>query len=396
MVIEPETKDAAPEATLANWRQAPYSRWGFRNVRRLIPVAEIPRGEFAACFSRGPALELDRVEVPGQGGSVMRLLAESDTDGFLVLHRGAVVAEHYDHGLEVKTPHIVFSISKSITGLVAGILAGRGQLDPEAPVTAYVPEAAGSAYDGAMVRHVLDMTVGIRFTEDYVDPAGDVARYRVAMGWNPPSEVARDGDLHSFVAGLPADGRPHGETFHYVSPNSDMLGWICERASGMRFAALMTELLWRPLWAEADAQITLDRRGAPRTAGGMCMTLRDLARIGELMRRDGRVGGTQVVPRAWVDDILDNGDPAAWARGDLAQLAPQGRYRSQWYVLGPGRDVVCGIGIHGQWIYVDRAAELVIAKMSSQPVAVDDALDHRLLAGFRAIAQALGWTARKP
>jgi CubicO group peptidase (beta-lactamase class C family) len=120
------------------------------------------------------------------------------------------------------------------------------------------------------------------------------------------------------------------------------------------------------------------------------MTLRDLARIGEIMRLDGRAVGRQIIPQAWVDDILDHGDRAAWARGSMADFAPQGRYRSQWYVLGPGRDVVCGIGIHGQWIYIDRAAEMVIAKMSSQPLAVDDALDQRVLAGFRAIARALG------
>src|SRR4029453_5720103 len=120
--------------------------------------------------------------------------------------------------MDPKTQHIVFSISKSITGLIAGILVDRGRLDPAAPVTAYVPEAAASAYDGATVRHVLDMTVGIRFVEDYVDPAGDVARSRVAMGWNPPSEVARDNDLHGFIPRLPADGSRHGETFHYVSP----------------------------------------------------------------------------------------------------------------------------------------------------------------------------------
>jgi CubicO group peptidase (beta-lactamase class C family) len=387
MAVEIEDA-AAPEATLANWRQAPYSRWGFRNVRRLVPVAEIPRGDAAMCLRRGPVLDLDRVAVPGDA-SVAGLLADSHTDGFLVLHRGSVVAEHYAHGLEVRVPHIVFSVSKSITGAIAGILVDRGELNPDAPVTAYVPEAAGSAYAGATVRHVLDMTVGIRFVEDYVDPAGDVARYRVAMAWNPPSEVARGGDLHGFVAGLAADGGNHGERFHYVSPNSDMLGWILERAAGMRFAALMDQMLWRPMGAEADAYITVDRLGAPRTAGGLCMTLRDLARIGEMMRQDGRAGGRQVLPKSWVDDILDRGDPEAWARGDMTDLAPQGRYRSQWYVLGPGRDVVCAIGIHGQWLYVDRAAELVIAKFSSQPAAVDDALDHRLLAGFRAIAQAL-------
>jgi CubicO group peptidase (beta-lactamase class C family) len=157
----------------------------------------------------------------------------------------------------------------------------------------------------------------------------------------------------------------------------------------MRFAPLMSELLWRPMAAEMDAQITLDRLGAPRTAGGMCMTLRDLARIGELVRRDGRAGSRQIVPREWIDDIRDGGDHAAWERGDLAALLPEGRYRSQWYLPGPGRGVVCAIGIHGQWLYVDRAAEMVIAKLSSQPAAADDALDRRLLAGFAAIGRAL-------
>lgn len=394
MVADLDARDAAaPQATLANWRQAPHSRWSFRNVRRLVPVAEIPRGDVAACLPSGPALDLDRIAFAGPDGTrqaVTQLLADSDTDGFIVLHRGAVVAERYDHGLTAQTPHIVFSISKSIAGAVAGILVDRGQLDPDAPVVTYVPEVAGSAYERATVRHVLDMTVGIRFVEHYTDARGDFARYRVAMGWNPPGEAVWDKGLHRFVASLPSDGTPHGEVFHYVSPNSDLLGWILERASGKRFATLMAEVLWQPMGAQADASITVDRLGAPRTGGGICMTLRDLARIGEMMRRDGQAGGRQVIPRAWIDDILDNGNPEAWARGDMADLVPGGRYRSQWYVPGPGRDVVCGIGIHGQWVYVDRAADLVIAKQSSQPLAVDDPLDHRLLAGFRAIAQALG------
>ncbi len=380
------------QATLANWRQPPFNRWAFRNVRQILPTANIARSPSAPwALGRGErAIGRIGFQGPdGQEGDIDSMLRATFTDGFLVLQRGRVLMERYDNGLTPETPHIVFSISKSITGSLAGILAERGQIDPEAPVTRHIPEAAASAYGDATLRHVLDMTVSTDFVEDYLDPEGDFARYRVATGWNPV-EPAKATDLRGFLVTLRRGKHAHGTRFHYVSPHSDLLGWILERASGRPYAELLAEALWQPMGAELDAYVTVDRLGAARSAGGVCTTLRDLARFGKMMRCRGVAQGRPVVPGWWVDDILEKGDPAAWQFSEMAKLMPKARYRSQWYALGNESGAFAAIGIHGQWIYVDPAAELTIAKLSSQPLPVDEAADRLLLAAFDSLARALG------
>jgi CubicO group peptidase (beta-lactamase class C family) len=380
-------------ATLANWRQAPWNSWAFHHVPEIIPAMRIAHDSGRVSQLPEAARDLGTFAFTGPDGaqrSVARMLLETATDGFLVLHKGSVAFEWYGNGLSPGDPHIVFSVSKSITGILAGILVESGQLDPNAPVVRYVPEAAGSAYGDCTVRHVLDMTVGLAFVENYLDPVGDFARYRVATGWNPTDNPALAMDLHSFLATLPRDANPHGAAYHYASPNSDMLGWILERAGNQPYARLLTDLIWSRLGTEADAHVTVDRLGAARAAGGICVTLRDLARFGEMVRNFGRAGGRQIVPRRWIEDILANGDRRAWlASPTAAKFLPNGRYRSQWYMVGNPTGALCAIGIHGQWIYIDPAAEIVIAKLSSQPLPVADATDNLLLAAFDAIASAL-------
>jgi CubicO group peptidase (beta-lactamase class C family) len=383
------TSRTDPQANLANWRQHPHSIWGFTHVDSLLPVASIAAGE-AAPLPRGAALDLKAVSLDwnGERMTAQQTLAATHTGGILVMKDGTVVAEHYVNQ-RPEDRHIVFSVSKSITATLAGVLVEQGLLDPDAPVTRYVPEAKGSAYEDCTLRHVLDMTVSIRFTEDYLDPEGDVARYRVAMGWNPPRAGQPADGLHRFITGFPKADDPHGHRFHYVSTNSDMLGWIMERASGETIAALLSRHIWQPMGAAHDAFITLDRHGAPRTAGGICTSLADLARFGETMRGKGVVGGRRIIPEGWIKDILTAGDPVAWLRGDMVKLFPQGRYRSKWYIPEPSSSVLCAIGIHGQWIYVDFESGMVAVKQSSQPIPSDDAMDHQTHALFRAIAREL-------
>jgi CubicO group peptidase (beta-lactamase class C family) len=376
-----------PEPTLANWRQHPFNVRGFVEVDRIVASQSIKTGTGARLLPKGAPLDLGRIHLGEQ--SAADLLAESHTDGFLILKDGAVISEAYGPAMDVTTRHIVFSVSKSVTGTLAGVLAARGELDPDAPVTGYIPELRSSAYDDATVRHVLDMTVSLRFIEDYLDPKGDVARYRVAMDWNPPADFPYEGGLHHFLGTLGKDDAPHGERFEYASPNSDLLGWILERAGGAPVAELLTRYLWQPLGAERDGYITVDRHGAARTAGGICVTLRDLARFGDMVRRNGEANGSQVVPAAWFDDILTQGSEEAWTRGEMTGLLKHARYRSKWYVPLDVPDTLIAIGIHGQWIYVDRRAGVTIVKLSSQPLPVDDPLDRKLLAMFRAIADAL-------
>jgi CubicO group peptidase (beta-lactamase class C family) len=376
-----------PEPTLANWRQHPFNVRGFVEVDRIIASQPIKAGPEPRPLMTGAMIDLDAIRAGER--SVAQLLAESDTDGFLVLKDGAVVAEAYGPTMNASTRHIVFSVSKSVTGTLAGVLVQRGELDPEAPVTQYVPELKSSAYGDATVRHVLDMTVSLRFIEDYLDPKGDVARYRVAMDWNPPADFPYEGGLHHFLGTLKKDQNPHGERFEYASPNSDLLGWVLERAGNASIAELLARHLWQPLGAESDGYITVDRLGAARTAGGICVTLHDLARFGEMVREGGKAQDRQVVPKAWIEDILTQGSEEAWNRGEMTGLLKHARYRSKWYVPSDDPDTLIAIGIHGQWIYIDRRAGVTIVKLSSQPLPVDDPLDVKILAMFRTIVDAL-------
>jgi CubicO group peptidase (beta-lactamase class C family) len=379
--------------TLANWRLPPWNCYAFHHIAELLPVSRIAHDPArVSAWSQAPRAlsDLPFTASDGTAWTVGRMLPHTATDGFLVLHRGRLAFEWYGNGLTATDPHIVFSVSKSITGILAGILVERGQLDPDAPVTRYIPEAAGSVYGDCTVRHVLDMSVGISFVENYLDTTGDFARYRAATGWNPVANPALASDLRSFLVTLRRDENPHGAKFHYVSPNSDLLGWILERAGGAPYARLLSDLIWRKLGAEADAHVTVDKLGAARAAGGICVVLRDLARFGEMVRNFGRAGDEQIVPRWWIEDILNNGDQRAWlAQPTAAKFLPNGRYRSQWYVIGNASGAHCAVGIHGQWIYIDPAAEMVIAKLSSQPLPLDEGIDYLLLAAFDAIAQSL-------
>jgi CubicO group peptidase (beta-lactamase class C family) len=375
---------------LGNWREPENSGWSFHHVREIVPSAEIAASPAPSVLARKPRdIGLIRFTAPdGKSRSVREFFGESSGDGMIVLARGRIVSEWYSGTFNAHVPHLLFSVSKSFTALICAVLEHHGLLDPEKPVTHYVPEAAGSAYGTARVRHVLDMTVGIDFEEVYLSPGSPFARYREAMGWNLQSDPANPLDLHSFLMTLPPDGKTHGDAFHYVSPNSDLLGLIAERASGQRFAELMESLLWNPMGGEHAASITVDRLGAARTAGGISVSLRDLARVGEMMRCHGFANGTQVIPGRFVDELYSHGDRGAWLKGDLQMLAPEGHYRNQWYVSGP-EGVMMAVGIHGQWLYADPRSGVTIAKVSSQPLPVDDPMDQVTLAAFAAIAAQL-------
>ncbi|HEX9471978.1 MAG TPA: serine hydrolase [Bradyrhizobium sp.] len=374
---------------LSNWRKAPFSSWGFRNVRRLIPTAEI------AASKHPTTLELSLEEIghigfaghDGRPTTLSQALRATNTDAFVALRRGRIAMEWYGGGMSATTPHIVFSVSKSICGALGGILADRGLLDPDDRVIDYIPELESSVYAGCTIRHLLDMAVGIAFNEDYEDPKGDVARYRQAAGWDPSPPGEAPVDLRSFLALQKPDGQKHGELFHYVSTNTDVLGWVYERACDQPYADIVSEYLWAPLGAEHHAYITVDARDAMRAAGGICVTPRDLARFGEMIRRRGVADGRQVVPGAWIDDINESGDPEAWARSELADLFPQASYRSKWYRIDRPKNVLCAFGVHGQWIYIHPEAELVIIRMASEATPLDPDRVRGWRRGFDAIAE---------
>jgi CubicO group peptidase (beta-lactamase class C family) len=383
---------AEAQVTLSNWRNHPFSQWSFRNVQQLLPTASIRRARHASPLPSAirQLLPLQFKTADAQINSVADTLRTGHADSLVVLHRGTVVTEWYDHGMTPDTPHLVCSVSKSITGTVAGVLMDRGQLNPDALVSDYVPELKDAAYGRCKVRHLLDMCSAMAFDEDYEKQDGDVVRYRVATGWdNPRAGQARTEDQRAFLAQMQSSGDPAGARMEYISTNTDMLGWVLEAASGQPFAQLLSTLIWAPMGAENDAYITLDPSGAARTAGGICVTPRDLARFGEMIRQRGLANGQQVVPGCVVDDIRHGGDAQAFAIGDLKDIFPGCRYRNQWYSLDAEQGRLGAVGIHGQWLWIDMAREVVIVKTATQPKAMDVPIDHRWLAAFSAIADHL-------
>ena len=360
------------QVTLANWRNTPFSSWAFSHVREIIQTADIPNNPEDIWRLQSEPYDLAGLPVD-DGLNMTGYLDATYTDAFIVIHEGEIIAEEYRNAAAANKPHILMSVSKSMLGALSGILADKGILDTAAPVTDYVPEIAGTAWKGASVQNVLDMRTGIRFDEDYEATSGAIIEYRKSTGWNPLEVGDSASDLRGFFNQISDTDGPHQGRFHYVSPNTDLMAWIIERAAGTRYADLMSTHLWRPMGADTSAYITVDRLGAPRAAGGMCVTLRDLARVGLLVANRGKRGSNQVLPEAWVDDVLNNGDPQAWANGDFASYFP-GRdmhYRNKWYVERGDNPMVFCIGIHGQNLYVFPEQQLVVAKMSSRPAPLD-------------------------
>jgi CubicO group peptidase (beta-lactamase class C family) len=351
------------QVTLANWRSSPFNRWSFHHVRELIPSADIandPRH----------IRELPSGDLPHEKqGLDVRI--DPDTDGMAIVHRGRLVFEHYANGMTAETPHILMSVSKSMLGLLVEKLG----LDTGREVSEIIPEMRATAYRGATLRHLLDMRAGIAWDENYLASSGPIIEYRKSTGWNPLGPGEAPSDLHSFYANLKEQDGPHGGRLHYTSPNSDLLGWVIERATGARYADLMSELVWKPAGAERSAYITVDRLGAPRCAGGMCVTLRDLARV-----------GAWVLEQGLTERLERDGEPSAWAAGDLAPYYPglPMRYRSFWYVVDGAAPLAFGMGIHGQNLFIDRVNDLVIAKLSSQAMPMDAA---RIGLTMRAISE---------
>ena len=385
--------EPSTQVTLANWRKAPFNKWSFHHVREIVPSAAIANdpSDVWTLPRAGRSLAGTPLEIDGAPRSLSSFLEVTDTDAMVVLHHGAIVFDYYAKGMDRDTPHILMSVSKSMLGLLAGILAEKGVLDLDAQVTSIIPEVKGTAYEGASVRDLLDMRAGILFDEDYLAAAGPIIEYRKAQGWDPYGPGETPSDLRSFYRALTARDGQHAGVFHYVSPNTDLLGWVIERQSGRRFADLMSEFLWKPLGCHAGAYITVDRLGAPRCAGGICSTAEDLARVGEMMVRNGRRGSRQIVPESWLADIVRGGDRDAWDKGDFAQYLPRlpVRYRSKWYTLDGAAPMTFGIGVFGQNVFVDPKNEIVIAKFSSHALPMDKERITLTMKGVEAIRRVL-------
>ncbi len=335
--------------------------------------------------------EIRVTRTDGVATTVGAVMATSGTDGWAVAYRGSMVAEEYLDGLAAQTRHLLFSVSKSLVAAVVGALHGAGAIKLDTPVTAYVPALANCGYDGATVRHLLDMRSGIAFSDNYLHPTAEIHLLDQAIGWAPRSGPDVPSTLHDFLLTL-RQKSAHGGPFEYRSCETDVLGWICEVAGGQRMPELMSELLWSRIGAHCDATIGVDTVGTGFFDGGINACLTDMIRFGSLFLRDGvSLTGRQVVPEAWIADTLEGGPDSrqAFAASPDNDRLPGGMYRNQVWLPYPGSNVVLCQGMCGQMIYVNRAAEVVAAKLSTQPDSQDPQMLLDTLRAFDAVAYEL-------
>jgi CubicO group peptidase (beta-lactamase class C family) len=374
-----------------SFRSFPELRWAWSNIRQLVPTVNVWRGA-------GPASVLPReahdigasasVTMDGRPMTFARMLEETYADGIAVLHRGKLIYERYFGALKPHKPHIAMSVTKSFTGTLAGMLVAEGKIDPQAPVTDYVPELKASAFGDARVHEAMDMTTGLEYTEVYTDKNSGVFGLRRANGM-APIEPGYEGatNIFDFLCAQKKQGE-HGKAFAYKTVNSDVLAWICRRASGMTLSDLLSELIWIPMGAEEDAHYHVDRIGTESGGGGLSTSLRDLARFGETIRNHGRFNGRQIVPSQVVEDIARGGDPAKFKPAGYTTL-PGASYRNQWWITHNAHGAYMARGVHGQGIYIDPKAEMVIARYASHPAAGNAANDPVTLPAYMALAKDL-------
>ncbi|MDK3019681.1 serine hydrolase domain-containing protein [Pseudodonghicola flavimaris] len=354
-----------------DWDSPPWNRWAFQHMREMVPTVEVRRGETVWPLPGTPG---DIAGIPydtldGRRSDWGAMLEETYTDAALIWLDGRVIAETYCNGMDSRRPHIAFSVSKSVVGAVAGSLIAEGQLDPAAPVTDYVPELAATAWAGATLQQVLDMTSGTTFDESYGNQDAHVFLLDVAANIKPiypfmdPDRVP--GCIWELILSLTEAEAPHGSRFEYRSIETDLLGALMERVSGQRLADLVSDRLWAPMGAAEDGFFTVDRAGFAMADGGFNATLRDFARFGRLLLEDGARDGRQILPRTWIEDIRAGDHGLFNAQG--RDMLPRGRYRNQFWIEDDSRPAHLSLGIFGQHIYVDPEIGLVAVKLSSWP-----------------------------
>ena len=385
----PPPADKRIEAASGNHMRFPYTRWSFSNMREFCPTVRVSRGQ--GSVSPLPVALRDDIDTlpvtldDGTSTTWAETLPLNFTDAICVLHKGAVVYERYCGVTRPDSRHIAFSITKSFLGLIAEMLIAEGKLDPAGTVAEHLPELAGTGFADATIRQVLDMTTAIDYSEDYADAHSGIGAFSLALALTPrPADYAGPGDMYAYLATLKADGA-HGAAFTYRTINTEVLGWIVARLEGKRAHEVYAQRIWQPLGMEADADMLVDPAGIPFTGGGLNPTLRDMARFGEAMRNDGAVGGKQLLPAQPIRAIKSGAagpDATQSQHPSLTDLV----YRSQWWFFANGNPVFSARGIHGQAIYVDPAAELVIARFASHPIAANPVNDATTLSGFRALA----------
>ncbi len=386
--------------TDADYFAFPKLRWTVCHFRELMPSLAVKHGtDGSHPLPMALDASLDHVTFTPLGAvEKMDWKAAFDanyTDGLIVLHHGRVVYERYAGCLDASTLHGAMSVTKSLTGLLGEILVAEGMLNETALVGSLIPELKNSAFGDATVRQVMDMTTALDYSEDYADPKAEVWTYAQAGSPLPkPEGYTGPRSYFEFLQTVKKKGI-HGEAFGYKTVNADALGWLIARTTGQSVAQQLSDRIWSRIGAEREAFYTVDSTGTPFAGGGFNATLRDMARFGQLMLNNGLSNGEQILPPAAIAKIRHGGKQDTFAKAGYT-LLPGWSYGGMWWVSNDDHGAYAARGVHGQTIWIDPAADMVVVRFASNPVAANAASDPTSLPAYRAVADHLMATDKTP
>jgi CubicO group peptidase (beta-lactamase class C family) len=393
MVGSPPPADKVIRFADGSGYKFPQMRWSFSNYRQMVPTTQVSRGTGApVALPRALRSDLDAVRFVPLGKTEPMTWAQAFdanyTDGVVVLHKGRIVYERYAGALRPEGQHISMSVTKSFFGTLGAVLVAEGKLDENAPVSRYVPELKDSAFGDATIRQVLDMRTGLKYSENYLDPNAEIWQHARSGNVLPrPPGYQGPQTFYEFLQTVKKEGE-HGGAFAYKTVNSDALGWVIRRVTGQSIGQFLSERIWSRMGAEQDAYFTVDSVGNEFAGGGLNAGLRDMARFGEMMRLGGRFNGQQIIPESVVRDIAGGGERSAFPQAAFPTL-PGWSYRNMWWVSNNEHGAYSARGIHGQAIYIDPKAEMVIARFASHPMPNNPFNDPFSLPAHHALAKHL-------
>lgn len=362
--------------TRENWRLYPFSRWAFQHTRELVPSRAISPSLTPRALSVMP-VDLDSLRFDdGEGNRIgwNEFLQRTYTDALLVLHRGHIAYEYYTNGMATAKPHMLFSITKSIVGLVAERLISAGVIDPSHRVADCLPELGGTGFAKASLRHLLDMTDGADFDENYDDPDAEVHLYSAAY-WRP------ERGLGGVAAALPKSvrsGTEPGAEFFYRTPVADVAGLMLRRLTGRSLAELVEDMIWRPAGCADETYMLLDTAGMEIAGTGLNATMRDLARLALWLQEPAQT--------TLLGALLVGGDRQLFAKSRYGGRGG-GSYRSFWWIDHGAHRSIAALGVFGQRLYIEPEAQLALIRCGSHPVASNvytDGIHRNAIAALRA------------
>ena len=374
------------QVTFSNYRVHPFSQWSFRNAGAPMHVLMMPRSGPVRAFKESPDAGIGKMkslDTEGSSNTFEGLFSDNYADGVIVLKDNAILYEKYWNGLSRDYQHVWFSCSKSLASSAFGILVEQKKIDLSASPAKYIPELKGSAFERATIQDVLNMSTALGYQESYTDTAnfyykyyGAAANTRYVPGQSDvdPQTTAVLG-VYDFLVkkAYINEGLKPGVKFEYSSANVDVISWMISRLSGQAYHDFIRENIWAKIGAEHDAYITVDRSYTSVATGGVNTTLRDAALFGQLILNRGSMDGKQIIPKNWVDETLNltSEDKERYGRNDVYVKAkmPWVAYKNYWWILDETKGEYAAVGIHGQVIYINRSANMVIAYFSSQPQA---------------------------